>query len=559
MSDNTLIQMSTALDATQFGDTAAAEEAADNFSANLSAMASCQPELAARLRGQDGTAEWVFARDGYLTARMDGGWWTHCSVPMRTARELLKKLELIGGLGCMLNPSHAAQIRACFEKLQPAQAILAVIPEIENLKLLLHCDDFSAELGAARLFFAAGADWPSELAAIFEKFPGVALPQQFIRTALLDDDEMARLSSDAQTVISRETARRSEKLSEILARAPSRSANGRILVLAGSKLNLADLSNLALRRALLEGIPGQFTPLDPDHPLTASSLALADAAVEAEALVAADFFRADLPGVVSPPTAWITWVTNGRIVPPDAQCPADALVLADAQWRQAAVNAGWPAQRIQVAGWPDIVPAPAPNPPPALGLLADTRTIEIPQRVKDFSSQLLLWEFIEDELARDPLALGDNPERYLQSRLARLNIAEEGFDRAMFFQALIVPAYKRGLSSFLLRNGIPLMLFGRGWEVIPELKSHARGPIETVAGLADAVSRCHAVLQPFPDQCGAAGGLPVPVIQTSGLSPNRLLSQIRQALHGKPRSAQHNPPTLSREGILSILGLVRGN
>jgi hypothetical protein len=550
--------MSTALDATQFGNTAAAEEAADNFRANLSAMGACQPELADRLRGQNGIGEWVFGRDGYLTARMDGAWWTGCSIPLRTARELLKKLELIGSLGCMLNPSHAAQIRACFEKIQTTQAILAVIPEMESLKILLHCDDFSAELGAARLLFGAGADWPDQLGAIFEKFPGLALPQQFIRTALLDDAEMARLSTEAQTVISRETARRSEKLSEILARVANRSANGRIVVLAGSRFNLADLSNIALRRALLDESPSatawQFTWLDPDHPLTASSLALADAAAQADALVAADFFRADLPGVVPPRTAWITWVTNGRIVPPDAQYPADALLLADARWRQAAVTAGWPAERIQIAGWPEIVPAPAAPSPPVLGLLADTRTIEIPQRVKDFSSQLLLWEFIEDELSRDPLSLGDDPERYLQSRMARLNIREEGFDRPTFFQSLIVPAYKTGLSRFLLRNGIPLALFGRGWQEIPELKSSSRGPIESIAELANSISHCRAVLQSFPGQCGATGGLPVPVIQTTRLSPNRLLGQIRQTLNGKPSANRHSSLMLSRDVILSIVG-----
>jgi hypothetical protein len=554
--------MSTALETAQLTEPAAARQAADNFRANLSAMASCQPELADSLRGQDGIAEWVFGRDGYLTARMDGAWWIGCSIPLRTARELLKKLELIGGLGCMLNPSHAAQIRACIEKLQPAQAILAVIPEMESLKILLHCDDFSAELGAARLFFAAGADWPSDLGAIFEKFPGLALPQQFIRTALLDDGEMARLSSEAQIIISRETARRSEKLSEILARGASRSANGRIVVLAGSRFNLADLSNIALRRALLDESPSatacQFTCLDPDHPLTASSLALADAAAQGNALVAADFFRADLPGVVSPRTTWITWITNGRIVAPDAQCPADALVLADARWWQAAVNAGWPAERIQIAGWPEIVPASAAPSPPVLGLLGDVRTIEIPQRVKDFSSQLLLWEFIEDELSRDPLSLGDDPPRYLQSRMARLNIKEEGFDRATFFENLIVPAYKRGLSCFLLRNGIPLALFGRGWQDIPDLKSHACGPIENLRDLANAVSRCRAVLQSFPGQCGATGGLPVPILQTTGLTPNRLLGQIRQTLNGKPPSDSRNSSALGKDGIVSILGIPAG-
>ncbi|MGA2443495.1 MAG: hypothetical protein ABSH08_21285, partial [Tepidisphaeraceae bacterium] len=96
MSDNTLQQMSTALEEAQIADTAAAGRATVNFRANLSAMASFQPELADRLREQDGIAEWISGRDGCLTARIDSRWWTGCSVPLRTARELLKKLELIG-------------------------------------------------------------------------------------------------------------------------------------------------------------------------------------------------------------------------------------------------------------------------------------------------------------------------------------------------------------------------------------------------------------------------------------------------------------------------------
>ena len=126
---------------------------------------------------------------------------------MRTARQLLQKLDLIGTLGCFLNPNHAAQIFAGLEKIHPIQALVAIIPDSENLRLALHCDDFSADLSAARLFFITGPNWPDQLATLFEKYPGLPLPQQFLRTSLLDDAEMSDLSTEAQRIISIETSR----------------------------------------------------------------------------------------------------------------------------------------------------------------------------------------------------------------------------------------------------------------------------------------------------------------------------------------------------------------
>jgi hypothetical protein len=304
---------------------------------------------------------------------------------------------------------------------------------------------------------------------------------------------------------------------------------------------------------LLEG-DGSYIALDPDHPLTASPLALAEAAADADALVAADLFRADLPNVVSQRTAWLTWITSGRIVAPDTQFPRDALILADPAWRQDALRSGWRAERIQIAAWPLIVPAPpAATAAPLLGLLTDTRLIEIPQKVKDFSSQLLLWEYIEDELSRDPLALGDDPERYLNSRMARFNIGDDGFERPLFFNRLIAPAYKRGLCLFLLKNEIPLVLFGRGWSEMTEFKSHAIGPIENTADLSRAVSKCHAILQPYPDRNSVTAGLPLPRIQTIGFHPARLLGRIRQTLNSATTFKESNSMPLSKDVITSLL------
>lgn len=576
--------------------TAADRLAGENFRVNLAALGPVQPGLAHRIGVTPPSVQWIFARDGYLSARTAAGWWTGCSVPLRAAREMLKKLELIGSVGCFLNPTHAAQIRACFEKLGAAQALIAVVPDLDSLGMILHCEDFSSEIAAARLHFVSGDDWADQLADLFARHPGLPLPQQFVRTVLLDDAEMAPFSCEAQAIISRETSRRTERLAEVFAGADKRSPSGHVIVLAGSRFNLGDLSSVALRCALLgensipsPGNPGEghgegsfaismaqdphpcplpeyrergeagvapnfsWSPLDPDHPLTASPLALAEAAAQANALVAADLFRSDLPGIVPRQTAWITWLTNGRIVAPDPQGPADALLLADPQWRQAALDAGWPAERVQIAGWPRIVPPPkAPHSPGFVGLLSDVCAIEIPQRVKDFSSQMLLWEMIEEELSNRPWSLGDNPQRYLQARMKRFNIADEGFDRALFFERLIAPAYKMGLARFLMRGGIRLAAFGRGWKEIPEFGPVARGSVANLGNLVDAISECDALLEPFPGCHATVEPLPLPVVRPMSFSADALKGEIHRMLNSNSPSASAGLNPLSREIIQSL-------
>src|SRR5471032_2890744 len=109
--------------------------AAANFRANMAAFGLVQPEWVDRISANPPEVEWIFARDGYLTARGSAGWLSGCSVPLRTGRELLKLLELKGNLGCFLQPTHAGQIRACFEKVRPSQAIVAIVPDVESLRM----------------------------------------------------------------------------------------------------------------------------------------------------------------------------------------------------------------------------------------------------------------------------------------------------------------------------------------------------------------------------------------------------------------------------------------
>jgi hypothetical protein len=323
--------------------------------------------------------------------------------------------------------------------------------------------------------------------------------------------------------------------------------------MAGSRIDLADLSNIALRQALLEPAgDDSFLSLDPDYPLTASPLALAESAAQADAIITADVFRADLPGVVAPRQAWITWVTSGRIAAFDSRYPSDTLILASLTWRQAAQKAGWPAERIRIAGWPGIFPSAVIASPSTLGVLADTRKIEIPQKVKDFSSQRLLWELIDDELSRDPLALTGDPQRYLDSRMARLNIRDEQFDRAMFFDHLIRPARQQALARLLLKNKIPLALYGAGWPDLPEFQTHAQGPIDSLQSLSAALTSCRAIIEPYPTGREFGAGLPVAAIAAHQFSEIQLLNNIRQTL-AAPRKEQSPPSATAATAIDAAL------
>ena len=516
--------------------TAASAQAAANWQANFSALQSFQLDLASRFSSAPEPQSWIFARDGFLTTRTDTTWLSGCSVPLTAARSLLKTLELTGTLGCFLNPSHAAQIRAALEKIQPIQALLIVTPGFSDLAVVLQCDDFSSEIGAGRLFFVAGEDWGDQMAALFEKYPGLPLPQQFLRTLLLDDAEMHEMSGEAQKVISRETNRRAEMAPQIVS---TGRAHGGILVVAGSRFNLADLSNIALRRSLLGD--GSFIAFDPDHPLTASPLALAQAAGNCRAIVAADLFRADLPGTVSMETHWITWITTGRIAPPDPQAAGDAILLADPSWKSDAIKAGWPQDRIRIAGWPQILPAlPTPHGPPVAAIMANTQTIEIPQKIRDFSSQLLLWEFIEDELKNKPTVLDQNVDRYLDVRQKRFNIPGETLDRLVFLNRLIRPAYQQGLARLVLKHRIRPALIGRGWTEIQEFKAYAMGQPESMDDLMRMLAGCHFVIKSFPTEGTIVSALSMRVVS---------IANITGAIHSSECTSGASQPILARELI----------
>jgi hypothetical protein len=530
------------------------EEAERLFAANRGALARTQPEAAEQVKSRraersDQLAEltWIFGRDGSLTARdVRGRWWGGSSLPLRVGRELMHSLESRGQVGCFLAPGTAGQLRAVLEKITPDQAIIAVLPDEVAALVLLHCVDFSAEMDARQLWLACGENWPQQLADLLRFNEGLCIPQQYIRTGLIEGEQLQQLLSIANGVFSTETARRQKRFQEPLIRYVA--VSRRICVVAGSRFGLSDMAGPALAETLCTG--DRFQRLDSSRPTSASPMALANAVAECEALVAPDLYRADLPGVVPDDVRWITWATQPRFAAPAAA--GDVLLVIDERWRGDAIAAGWAADRVKVAAWPMLGGAAPTTHRGPLALIADVAPALPPERLKKYSSQSVLWEQITAELEANPWALGKDLDAYLNARITQLDIDTETLDRSLFLNGLIPSAWRRGAARSLANAKVPLKLYGTGWDSDSELAQHWAGPIASLQELRQAAAGAMALVYPSPiAQAHPVNSLGRPVIIAQRSAA--MLRQAQDALSGRLPAPAIPSAVLSEQAVLLSL------
>lgn len=438
---------------------------------------------------------WVFGRDGFLTAKdQDERWWAGCSLPKRAAETMLKKLEVRGAVGCLLAPTHAGQVMTALEKLSARQAVVVVQPDAGEMGVMLGCRDFSEEIRRNRLWFVAGHQWPSMMTELFAKRPGLSTPCQFIRTPATGDEVVQQLIPMAEKVFGECNDIRAVRISgcrEI----PSAKADSskRILLIAASHFRLWDDAGAALLSAFGDG---SVRHLDPDDPAQSSALGLALAAQDCDAVVVPNRSRGELPDVLPLATPVVSWITQPRIPAFDGRHAKDALLLADEAWVAVAQGMGWPRDRVQVAGWPTMELPPAGE--KCLALIADTRTLETPVTKLDASSHHVLWELIRRDLAADPFSVGPDVNGFIDRRMAKLGISEEGFDRGMFIEKLVAPAYQQGLAKVLLDAGLPIKLFGEGWDEAAGFMGAWNGVVRTREAFTEAVRGASVLIYPWP-------------------------------------------------------------
>lgn len=534
--------------------TLAASQAQDNLNANLAALDQTQPDLRQWVIDQVLNVEWVFGRDRTLTAIDEfGQWHSGSSLPGRTARALLSKLEIKGAVACFLCPSHAAQIGTALERLRPEQAIIAVVPEHRDLAMILHSADFSESIQSHRLWLAAGPAWDVGLRSLLERLAGLATPTQFIRTPLADPQQTQELIATAQQIFADISASRSEQLQSFAgSNTAITPAHDRLCVVAPSRFRLWNDLGHTMIGALADTDSVEVVPFDPDDPLCSSPLALATTVRRCTALLTANTARSDLPGLIPETIPWITWLTAGRIPSSALAGERDHLLAVDSSIMQAAIRAGWKATHVHLATWPAL-PSIQPAASRGLSIIADTSSLDTPRDLIEYSSHCVLWESIRHELLDDPTVVHDVAS-YLKQRMQRSRVGEEGFSAARFIEKLIVPAYQQGLARLLIRAKIPLALYGSGWESIPEFAAHASGPVGSREDLANALARSAALVHAWPSLLAhpiESAGLPL--LRRGSGGPESLVRQARHLLQTSTKPVERSGEPLSGGRIRALL------
>lgn len=487
--------------------------------------------------------EWLFGRDGALTARLpDGTWLAGCSVPRAAARAAFKTLIVRGTTACLLAPPHAAYIAAVLERLPPSQALIAIVPDATDYERLLACENFSTDLARPRLFFAAGPDWASALRDIFARHPGLPLPTQFLRVPGALSTTIDPLIAIAQPVFGAAGAAARKALHDLAVRSKA-SPGGPTCVVASPAFRLWDDAGRTL--AAMAGVKA----LNLDEPIHASSLALARAAEGCSAIVMSDAGRADFSDIIAPEIPWVTWVTRGRV--PARGGPADRLLLADALWRFRAVAAGWPTESVRVATWPAIALPPAPTDAP-LAVAFDLPSFEAPAICEEFSSWRVLWDSIRRDLTAAPQALGSSADGYLTRWMTRTEVSDECFPRDLFLDNLIAPAFALGVARQMLGRGISLSLHGTGWEQDDICRPHVAGAIHSAETLRAVAAAASGLLDVFIGRSThPVHAFDRPVVRCVGRSIDEWVLDARNVLSGKTLKAPDTQDALDFSTVLT--------
>lgn len=295
-------------------------------------------------------------------------------------------------------------------------------------------------------------------------------------------------------------------------------------------------------------IPGaEVVPWWIDDPTCLSPLHLLEQSRVCDAMLTADFFRADGQGIIPASVPVLTWVTQPRVERYTDACRSDRLLLADVTFKREARKAGWSDSQIELASRPfPASPLPPPAAPPHLALIADTRPIEIPPEIEDYSSHRLLWERVESELQTDPLRLGIDIAGYLERTRLDMHIAAEGFPIGRIAEALVLPLWQQQVARRIVEAGLPLRIHGRGWEATPLITEHPHlhmGKICTPGELENAVQLATGLVVPLPLEHAH----PVEFVGRPALRPSGdwglFFKRLSQLLTHPPKpSAQTIPP-----------------
>jgi hypothetical protein len=481
--------------------------------------------------------EWLTARDGSRTARdrATGALLGDCSVPRRAAEMMLRKLAVKGRVVCLLLPTHPHQIAVCLEKTDPTIGLIAIVHSRDTLATMQACCDDSSH--TQRLFVAWDA---ASLRAIFDAHPGLPVPQQFIRLPVSDKPACDAAIVWTQQVFSEVTTIQNQRLER--ARSRSDSTGSTPLVVVSRTFQLWDDAGDRLARSLAADV------LDTDDATQCATAHVADRASCASAIITADAGRADQPVLAGVGVPWISWITGARVPAFVRSSPRDGIVVADESLAQAAYNAGWPRDRVRVGRDAPVVHRGGES----LVIAIDLPSLEAPAEIVEYSSWRVVWDAIAKELIDHPHRLAGDIDGYLERSRRHFGVPPDDFPRGVFVRQLVGPTYAIGIARWLVREGVPVSIHGRGWERVEGVVSHARGPVDSHESLEAILERSAGIVDVHVDAAHPSRRAGIPMLTTLGRTPQRVLQDAR----AMPKAA--STPVHATQTLAAAIGsLVR--
>jgi hypothetical protein len=140
--------------------------------------------------------------------------------------------------------------------------------------------------------------------------------------------------------------------------------------------------------------------------------------------------------------------------------------------------------------------------------------------------------------------------------MRKFAVGEESLDRAKFIDELILPAYAIGLARMLIENGLPVKVWGTGWEKRPEFAGRCGGAIGSMSELSAAVGECKALVHGWPTTWAhPIDALGKPVIRRRGRGMEGLVRAAWGAMNGSGAGFAHTSTmaALSRQYLMPWL------
>lgn len=149
------------------------------------------------------------------------------------------------------------------------------------------------------------------------------------------------------------------------------------------------------------------------------------------------------------------------------------------------------------------------------------------------------------------MALGNDWLEYLSTRAEQLHIAAAALDKDLFQTQLILPAWIGGVARLLKNSGLPVAVFGNGWDRLMDLEGCWGGVVASMDDLNRAARAAAAIVHPIPTApAHPVLGLGQPVLSVPK-SAEKLLRQAKNALAGG--TVVQARKALSEELIRSLL------